>query len=180
MRSIGRIVSYILLAINALCACLLLSAAYSPYTHPAASSIQASMGLAFPIFLVANILFLIFWLLVKYKFALFPLIVLIVCYPQIRSYIPINYQTKEVPEGSIKVLSYNVMNFNGSKKPSQILNYINQSDADIVCLQEYAESNNDKHLTAKDIKKAMSTYPYSKVTHLCKHNVGNQVALYSK
>ena len=180
MRSIGKLLSYILLAINALFACLLFSAAYSPFAHPVSSPIQACMGLAFPIFLIVNILFLIFWLLVKYKFALFPLIVLIVCYPQIRSYIPINYQTKEIPEGSIKVLSYNVMNFNGLKKPNKILQYISQSDADIVCLQEYSVSTNNSHLTAKDIKKAMSKYPYSKVVNLCKNSSGNKVALYSK
>ena len=180
MRSIGNLVSYILLAFNALFACLLLSAAYSPYAHPATSPIQACIGLAFPIFLIINFLFLIFWLLVKYKFALFPLIVLVICYPQIRSYIPINYQTKEIPAGSIKVLSYNVMNFNGLKKQNKILNYINQCDADIVCLQEYAESTNTNFLTASDIKKAMSKYPYRRVTHLCKNNSGNQVALFSK
>lgn len=180
MKSIGKLVSYIILAINALFACLLLSAAYSPFAHPATSPIQACMGLAFPIFLVINVLFLIFWLLVKYKFALFPLIVLIVCYPQIRSYVPINYQTKEVPEGCIKVLSYNVMNFNGMNKESEILDYIAHSDADIVCLQEYAESTNSKHLTAKDIKKAMSDYPHSKVVHLCQNRGGNQVAIFSK
>ena len=183
MKTIGNLVAYTLLAINALFACLLLSSAFSPYAHPGSSPLLSFLGLAFPIFLTINVLFLFFWLVVKYKFALFPLIVLIVCFPQICLYAPFDFTKENAPEGSLKVLSYNVMGFNGTKKhngENEILNYIKNSNADIVCLQEYAESNNSKYLTRKDIKKALSSYPYSNASSFHKQSGGTQVALFSK
>lgn len=69
---------------------------------------------------------------------------------------------KEAPEGSIKFLSYNVMAFNMDKphtkeNPNEIIEYLQQSDADIICLQEYITGAN---LKKKEIDRALSAYPY--------------------
>ena len=68
----------------------------------------------------------------------------------------------------MKVLTYNVMGFaylsHTEKSPNPILAYIDWLDADIVCLQEYAESTRSSHLTRKKIQKALKRYPYHQVT----------------
>ena len=75
---------------------------------------------------------------------------------------------KDVPrEEVLKVLTYNVMAFgykNHTKiAPNKIIQYIANSDADIVCLQEYATAKSEKSLTASKIYDALSMYPYRSV-----------------
>ncbi|MDL2306251.1 endonuclease/exonuclease/phosphatase family protein, partial [Bacteroides sp. OttesenSCG-928-D19] len=147
---------------------LLLYSAYSPYINPEVHPIQACFGMVFPVFLMANILFLVFWLIVSYKLALVPFIALLLCAVQIKTYIPFNIRTQEknIPENSIKFLSYNVMGFNTFKKnkgENHILNYIKNSNADIVCLQEYASAQNRKYLTQDNIDNTLTMYPYKHI-----------------
>ena len=47
--------------------------------------------------------------------------------------------------------------------PNKIIQYIANSDADIVCLQEYATAKSEKSLTASKIYDALSMYPYRSV-----------------
>lgn len=84
-------------------------------------------GTDFSHFLVINFCFLIFWLIVRYRFALVPLLGFLLCYPQLRTYMPVNPGTAGQPENSIKLLSYNIMSFGNMKKENgqnPILNYI--------------------------------------------------------
>lgn len=109
-----------------------------PETFPKLSNI----GLLFPAMLVINFCFLVVWVLVKPLYAVIPLLGFIVCYGPVRRYFPINIP-HDPPEGSIKVLSYNVWYFAGWEdrdKPNAILQYIKKQNADIVCLQESAEN----------------------------------------
>lgn len=181
MKHFGRIVSYLILAINAFFVGMLILTAYSPLFDPRIHPLASCLGLTFPIFLVINIGFLIFWIIASYRFALLPLIAFMICFPQIRSYIPMNFTTKSVPEGSIKLLSYNVMSFGNLEKKNgknPILSYLADSDADIICLQEYNSSDNKKHLGERDIKKALKAYPYYSIRPQGESDV--QLACFSK
>ncbi|MDO4159800.1 MAG: endonuclease/exonuclease/phosphatase family protein [Prevotellaceae bacterium] len=113
----------------------------SPENHP----ILSSAGLAFPALLFINVCFLIFFIFFKRRYIIIPLAGFILCYSPIRNYFPLNI-SKETPSDCIKVLSYNVYNYNrenvaeGEKNP--IIEYIIGSDADIVCLQEAKYDDN--------------------------------------
>ena len=75
MRQIGKVLKFILLTANLCMAGLMLLAAYSPLLQPAHHPWLSSMGLTFPLFLILNGLFLIFWLIVQqYKLSLLPLL----------------------------------------------------------------------------------------------------------
>ena len=179
MKHFGKVISYIILAVNAFFAGIFILTAYSPHLHPDLHPIVSCLGLTFPIFLVINICFLIFWLVANYRYALLSLITLLICFSQIRTYIPFHFTTRSIPEGSIKILSYNIMGFNGMKKEdgeNPILSYLAKSDADIICLQEYGAATNTKYLTDKDIKKALKAYRYRDIYQ----NGGSQLACYSK
>ena len=62
-----------------------------------------------------------------------------------------------------------------------ILNYIKNSNADIVCMQEYAGSETAKiHLSNKEIRQALKDYPYHNIKQVGKTGAGSQLACYSK
>ena len=117
MKHFGNFVALLILAVNALFTGLLLLVAYSPYIQPTSHPVQSCFGLAFPVFALINGGFLIFWLVIqRYKTALLPLVGFLLCYSQLRTYLPLNFHTSNLPEKSIKFLSYNIMGFNGAGK----------------------------------------------------------------
>lgn len=182
MKHLGRIAIFLILAGNLLFICLLLLAAYSPHFAPQQHPLIACMGLTFPVFLFINLCFFFFWLIVRYKLSLVPLIGFLLCASQIGTYMPLNFQTRTLPEEHIKFLSYNVMNFNSMQKTegeNKIVNYIRESGADIVCLQEAGAASNRKYLTQENINDALKAYPY-KSLHKVGKNKGDGMTCYSK
>lgn len=162
MKYISKVLGWLLLGVNILCALIMLFCAYSPYLNPIKHPILSCSGLAFPIMLAINILFLLFWLIIYRRYALLSSIAMLCCIQAIWTCCPLNFFQKEAPEGSIKFLSYNVMAFNMDKphtkeNPNEIIEYLQQSDADIICLQEYITGAN---LKKKEIDRALSAYPY--------------------
>lgn len=185
MKHFGNFVALLILAINALFTGFMLLAAYSPYINPEAHPIQSCLGLTFPIFTLINGCFLVFWLIIqRYKSALLPLIGFLLCYSQIRTYLPINFRTTNLPEKSIKLLSYNIMGFDGTSKKdgkNPILTYLKESDADILCLQEYATEEVSRYLMQKDIDRELKAYPHHRINTVGSGNGHtNKIACYSK
>lgn len=90
MKHFGNFVALLIVAVNALFTGLLLLVAYSPYIQPATHPVQSCLGLTFPVFALINGGFLIFWLVIqRYKTALLPLTGLLLCYSQLRTYLPL-------------------------------------------------------------------------------------------
>ena len=118
---------------------LMLLAGYSDRIHPEQHPILSVMGMTFPIFLLANLLFLFFWLTVKWKKAWIPIAGFAAAYVPITLFMPLNMR-QEVPEGSIKLISYNVCTYGGNYKYDNgfdtVFSYLERQKADIVCLQE--------------------------------------------
>ncbi len=162
MKYIGRFLGWILLGINLCMVVLLLVCAYSPYIDPVAHPVWSCAGLAFPAFLIVNLLFLVFWLVIYRKYALLSFLGLVCSIGAIRTYFPVNVFVSDVPEGAIKFLSYNTMAFeknraNTKDNPNPVLEYLRNSNADIICLQEYIVGG---RLTKKEVDYALRDYPY--------------------
>ena len=110
----------------------------------------------------------------------------LLCWKPISQYIPFHFRSEMTSyDNIIKVLSYNVMGFgykdHTSKKPNDILQYIINSEADIVCLQEYMVGKSDDFLTHEKIHEALSMYPYHyslPLVHYKKYAIG--LAIFSK
>ncbi len=175
----------VILLVNLLFTGLFLWVAYSPYIQPVSHPALACLGLTFPIFLFIEVAFLLFWLLIQqYKAALIALLGLLLGYGPIRTYLPIRMSTDEVPEGSFKLLSYNIMGFDGCKRVkggNPVLDYLLESQADILCLQEYVTMNHP-YLSQGDVEKALSPqYPYHRICSVYdRPALGNQKAHNSK
>lgn len=183
MKRVGKVMGYIMLSVNLVFIGLLLLAAYSPFISPLSHPYLSCMGLTFPIFLVINICFFVFWLITHYKYALVPLMAFVLCYPQIRTYIPFNIR-KEHPKQSVKILSYNIMSFGGMKLENgknTILEYIRNSKADIICLQEYNIYQHGKgYIHKSDILDNLKMYPYTDIRPVGTKGSLNCIACFSK
>lgn len=183
MKYVGRLFGYLILGVNLFLSGLLLFSAFSPYINPESHPILSCAGMAFPAFLLMNLLFLIFWLFVYRRYALVSFLTFIICISPIRTYMPLNFPTKEVSKEAFKLLSYNVMAFDGDKKhtkddPNSILKYLQESNADVICLQEFIMGVDKHHLRKRDVDKVLEDYPY-KVYHQIGTNE-NGLACYSK
>ena len=151
---------------------------YSDRLNPADFPILSTMGLLFPVFLFINLVFLVFWLIFKLRYALIPFVGFLICYEPVRLYIPFNV-SGDAPEGSIKVLSYNTWAFaqmqNDEDGLNPIIKYIQQENADIVCLQE-AAIHGDVSAQVDTLLRPM--YEYCDTT--IQHGGGDVLTVFSK
>ena len=167
MKPFKKIFYIILYTLNAIVLGCLVMSAFSGYISPYRLVVFSYLGLFFPFILVASISVLLAWLFFKqWKPVIVNLIVLCICGGAIYTYCPLHSKTKEIPEDAIKILTYNVMRFNNltkgdsGKPPNNILQFILENDADIVCIQEFSTSKNIKLLTENDVTEALIKYPY--------------------
>lgn len=128
-------------AFNLLTALLLIGCAYSPMLPAEEMPLLALSGLAFPFVLGANVIFLLFWLILYRPFMLVSLLSCVLCFPQIRALSPINFFRQKPKGESIKVVSYNILSSNLKKttanKENPMIAYLESTGADIICLQEF-------------------------------------------
>lgn len=145
---------------------LMLLAGYSDRLNPEQHPILSVLGMTFPVFLLVNLLFLFLWLTIKWKKAWIPIAGFAAAYVPITLFMPVNMR-QEVPEGAIKLISYNVCTYGGNYKYENgfdtVFGYLERQKADIVCLQEDVDSWR-RYVFIKYAK----IYPYNDTTML--HN----------
>lgn len=168
MNVIKKFFWLILSTINALALIVLILASFSDFVSPYRSLIFSYLGLFFPFILTGNLLLLFTWILFRrWKLVLLSVLVLLLCSRSICTYFPIHFKTKEIPENTIKLLTYNVMRFEKAKphtneNPNEILTYLRDSEADIICIQEYSAAHAYKKniLQKTDILHVLKDYPH--------------------
>lgn len=137
--------------------------AYSDRLDPTAHPVLACAGMVFPIFLVANLVVLLLWLMVKWRRVWIPIAAFVLAFPSIRIFMPL-HTSSEAPEGCIKVLSYNVAAYGGNYRYNQamdtIFGYLKQQKADIVCFQE------DMTVKFNPVEHFPELYPYNDTVHV--------------
>jgi endonuclease/exonuclease/phosphatase (EEP) superfamily protein YafD len=141
---------------------LMILAGYSDRLHPADHPVLSCMGMTFPIFLVVNLLFLFFWVLFKWRKIWIPIAGFAFVYFPLTLYMPLNMR-QELPEGTIKLISYNVCSYGGNYKYEEgfdtVYNYLKRQDADIVCIQEDVDAWRQYVFI-----RYRKTYPYNDTT----------------
>ena len=118
---------------------VMLLVGYSDRLDPTDHPMLSIVGMAFPFFLLVNMAFLLFWLIFKWTRAWVPFVGFVIAYVPISIYMPL-HTSQEVPEGAIKLVSYNVCTYGGNYKYEdgfeKVRDYLQEQQADIVCLQE--------------------------------------------
>lgn len=166
----------ILVAANIFVAVGMIAVGYAGYLEPEHFPLIAITGLAFPVFLVLNIVYLLFWGMFYRRMLVISGVALLLSIDLIADYSPITIPSTH-PEGSIKVLSYNTLAYNTSEAgtPNGILLYILYSGADIVCVQEHNQYVVANDETWNEVNKV---YTYSDT--LCVGTGGSCIAVFSK
>lgn len=166
--------SGLILLLNVLFVLLMLSAYLSVYINPVHFPLLAFAGLAYPIILLVNILFIICWIFLRIKFALLSLAFILLGWNHIGRLIQLKQKQEIGITGkSVKILSYNIQNFfrlnisntryiKNFENQSKITKFIEAQKADIICLQEvlYDRGDVQKFMAEFGSKNKTSNYYY--------------------
>lgn len=127
----------------------------APFVKPTSSWFISFFGLAFPFLLALMILFIFILLVLRKKLVLLSIFIVLLGFKSILVFWGFNAPSKFKPDkeaGHIRIASWNVARFlewkrNNSEKSQtrlKMLKQIKEQDADILCLQEFFYSPNDK------------------------------------
>lgn len=163
------IVSNIILVI------LFVLALMTPYLNPRTWWFVAVLGLGFPFLLLLNLLFVIFWLVFRSRWAILSFLALLLSYTNIRAFYSFHRSrpfSVAKDSSTLRILTWNVSWFDhqrrkGKAQKSQrkeMLEFVVQQKPDIICFQEFLETNKEKNpnysYSNLDDLSAMG-YPYS-------------------
>lgn len=169
---------------------LLIASTQAWYFVPSKAPVFSFLGMGFPILVIVNIIYLLFWIFtLKWQYILAEVLVLFFCWTPMRTYMPMNEVSDYVPEESFRVLSYNVRHFNWlmgkEAKENPIFDYVLEQAPDIICFQEFmaAPRKTTKGLISKqEIDQKFKDYKYKDFVQLG-HTNGQTMyglAVYSK
>jgi endonuclease/exonuclease/phosphatase family metal-dependent hydrolase len=176
--------------INVFFILLLLLSYLALYISPVQFWPIAFAGLAYPVFLLLNLFFILFWLVFLKKYFALSLFAILLGYNQTKTYIKFSGSEKKLSyENSLKVMTYNVRLFDlynwrnekGKSTRSAIFDLIYSENPDILCLQEYY-SGAGQNVDFSDSIATRSGYKYRAIELINKNNKGLPygLALFSK
>lgn len=173
MKILSNILAAMILPLNIITAVLALLAAYGEYISPQTIPYLALLGLAFPIVVIVNALFIFVWIFVKPIFLLLPLLSTLACAPAVWKYSPIHFDDYiEDNHPGFTLLSYNVYYFSDVEQETnpdaaypdynRTLQNILDADADIVMAQEAPMPQTVKwrKITEGQLRQLERRYPY--------------------
>ncbi len=150
----------IIFIVNILCTLLLVASYSASYISPKIFWPLSFLGLAYPFILILNIAFMIYWALFQKKQMILSLIVILLGWTHIKSHFQAHWGNDTIPNNdachTLKIISYNVRLFaiydDSSKDKTtdnKIFDIIKNSNADIICMQEFMY-NNDGYIISAD------------------------------
>lgn len=174
-----------------LCAVGCLLASYlSGYISPDKFWIFAFFGLAYPIFLIINLLFVIFWLIIWKRFIFVSLIGIIIGFNSLLAIYPIRLsRQKAIIYPAVKIVSFNVHSLYGnqqadSKKEtkSKVTEFLAEQKADIICVQEFYAIGEDFSQTLTKFAKSihLDYYSFKNYTEFFNKRKINAIATFSR
>jgi endonuclease/exonuclease/phosphatase family metal-dependent hydrolase len=173
LKTTQRLLLLILTGANSVSVVLMVLCGWASTISPESFKIAEPFTLTFPAYLVVNLFFLVIWLIFKPRLALISAAGFLLAISSVRTYCPINFPNPH-PKGCIKVTSYNALQFNTlqpgahNKFDPTIINYVANSDADIMCIQE--GEYNSLTENGKLIEDKLNTWPYRDSVHVGEGN----------
>ena len=142
-----KFLKHIILLINVIFVALMLVAGMARWFNPAEHTAIALLGLGFPVLLLINIAFAVWWAICRKWLFLVPIVAIL---PFIPSYIdfPFNNNNNAVKEQYIRILSYNAHNFGLHARPNHVkwmkemIEFVGCENLDIACFQEFSTGDN--------------------------------------
>lgn len=142
-----KLTKNIILIINIIAVVGLLCSYFTQYIPPDKWWLPSLLGFFYPWLLLVNLLFIVFWLIVKPFNAAYSFLIILAGWGMAGRFIRFNSHKEEKTD--IKVVSYNVKHFTGKGKTTSrqfadnIRNFLIKAEPDIICLQEVLLRNNN-------------------------------------
>lgn len=168
MFKIGRS-NKIVLIVNVLFGVLLTASYFSSQVSPREFYPMAFAGLFYPLLVLANIFFLIYWLVQFRIYAFISFLVLIAGINSFNKVFVISFGKKEISNekqaeknGMVKLMSYNVRLFdlynwsNNKFTRDSILQFLESENPDILALQEFYADDRKNHIDIEYLKKKLN------------------------
>ena len=147
----------ILLIINLLVVLGQVLAFIAAYISPAVFWPLAFFGLTYPVFLLLNFLFAIFWLIRKKRIFLFSFLAFLLGLGNIHKLVQINFPSEPLPgQETFKLMSYNVRLFDlynwseNRQTRNKIFDLIDREAADVICFQEFYQTDSIEYFNTLD------------------------------
>ena len=153
------------------------------YINPARFWIIAFFGLAYPVLLIINLFFVIFWAWRKKWLSLISAGIILLGWNNVGRYFQFRlFKPQFDYQNKMRLLTFNVRLFNyyhwekGSNVSDSILEYMVEQNPGVICIQEFVVDNNRPGQTIDDI----NPYRYFKHTEENGHGQEYGIATYSK
>lgn len=168
---IRKAIKYFFIALNFIVVLLFLLGCLLPFINTAHHPGAGFIGIAFPYLSLILIFSVFFWLMVKPKIALVPIVALLIGWKQIQVLFAFNIMHSEFVatknKNDIRIVTLNIRSFNGFsdnkklKKTARedIAESVINLNADILCLQEFNSSSSDS-IATNNIALFTKNYPY--------------------
>ena len=124
----------------------------APFLSPEQYWIIAFFGLAYPVLLIVNLLFVCYWIVQLKKNAFYSLFIILIGWTQLNSFFQITFaDTLNDKEKVIRVMSYNVKVFDlynwthNIETRNKIFQLIQDEAPSIMCLQEFFSRDNSTY-----------------------------------
>jgi len=154
--------------LNIIAAILLAMVLLASYIPPSEFAVFSIIALVYPILLFINLLFIGFWIAIKSKYWLISFVLIILGFNNLRN----NFQTNlngnyDKSADDIKIVTYNVQLFSTNKmgKDSMVLknnivNFLKEEKANIICLQEYHSMDRNVYMPLIDLNSSLLQNSY--------------------
>ena len=175
------------------CGFFLLMSLCTPYINPVQLPLLPFLGLGFPVLLLLNIYFALFWFFKRSIWFWGALLTVVITIPFQMRIFSLNIITTEIPAQSksqFKLMSYNVRLFdlyNPIRKEAlntrnSIFNYLRKENPDILCVQEYYQREKPSSFETTDSIMQIMKGPWfhKKELHLHKSKQTFGLATFSK
>jgi len=139
-----KILNAVVWILNAIAGILLLLSYLAPFVSPMIFWGAAFIGLAFPILILVNIVFIIYWAIQAKTKLIFGLVCVVLGYNHWGKVYQVSGEEKAKADDMFRIASMNVKGFdrvNGENTLDSILSYTAKQDLDVLCFQEFWNSN---------------------------------------
>ncbi len=148
------------------------------------------LGLAYPVILLVNIIFIIVWMFRRRRFVILSLFAILLGFNFLTDFFnfSLGNEVSETEDSRLEIMTYNVHLFglydesDNEKKRNQIFDVLKGEAPDILCFQEFFHSDQKYYFTTRDslIRFLPTKYYHERYTHARNGRNYFGVALFSK
>jgi endonuclease/exonuclease/phosphatase family metal-dependent hydrolase len=160
----------ILLTLNLFAAIALTMAILAVYIPPSKHAIFSIFALIYPIIVFINVAFIAMWIVIRQKYWLLSAIIILLNFHNFKNNFQIRLnKNHKAARSDIKAISYNVQLFSTDERgkdsafiKNNIVSFLKDESADIICLQEYHSMDRNVYMPLIDLKNNLlkSSYYY--------------------